>query len=147
MERRVPVEVISERPTCPDPGCSSHRQPADIYVRRISVTQLRSGWTVNGAGRTYMRMDHCPSCGMTCQIVMTHLPIELDGVPCPTCDRTTDFEYRLQCFETEAGEFSFTATVRCPDCSSKTFARRIADGIRRIKRLKLGPTGVEVDLE
>ena len=147
MEREVPAELVSERHVCRDGFCTGHREPAQIIVRRVSVSQIRAGWSVGGAGRTSEQMGLCPHCGAVCQVILTQLPIELAGVHCPTCNLSTNYEYSLDCVETDDGEFSFTATVRCPGCSPKTFTGRIVDGLRRIKHLKLGPTGVEVDLE
>jgi hypothetical protein len=142
MERQVPVELIREQAVC-HPSCGVQ---TTIVVRRVAVTQIRAGWTVNGAGQAYDDTGRCPSCGSVCRAIVTHLPVELGEVPCPTCHQPIDFEYDLSCVESNAGVFSFTATVRCPGCSSRTFARRIVEGLRRIKRLKLGPTGIEVDI-
>ncbi|HEU5331119.1 MAG TPA: hypothetical protein VFU73_00095 [Actinocrinis sp.] len=143
MDREVPIEVSSTQVMC---KTCAHGRP-QIRIRRISISQIRDGWTVNGAGSTRVRKDWCPNCGAVCEVILTRLPIELAGVPCPTCGKATDFDYDLNCVETDDGAFNFTATVRCPSCTPLTFTRRVVASLRRIKHLKLGPTGIEIDVD
>lgn len=147
MERELPVEVTSTQTLCESCARDGYNGRPRILIRRVAVSQIRAGWTVSGAGSTHVGEDWCPQCGAVCQVITTRLPVELAGVPCPTCKTTAELEYDLNCVETDGGAFTFTATVRCPKCAPRTFARRIVQGIRRIKHLKLGPTGIEVDLE
>ena len=114
-----------------------------IEVHRVEAGQ--GTWSVAGSGS--VDHPHCPNCGAVCREVAVRLPAELDGAPCPSCGKAVKFDYRLKLVQTDGGSFDFSATVSCPKCTHKSTFQKVVSSLPVIKRLKLGPTGAELEFK
>jgi hypothetical protein len=137
------AEVVCQYATCGSLGCD-HAELISFEVRQVAAS-ARGRWAA--AGRGQGEIGFCPSCGALCQLIAERLPVELDGLPCPSCRRTGDYELALECVQVLAGEFEFRASVTCPGCSGQSVFRKLIKAMGRVRRIKVGVTGLELDLD
>lgn len=132
--------------TCPCESCrrggDAGRSEYSVDVREVEANARGDGWTARGDGVSY-----CPHCGAVVRVITHRVPLELRGLPCSRCQETVDYRVDLRCVTTDARRFSFTATVTCPACAQKSVFRRLIDGLRRVRRIQLGPTGMELEFQ
>lgn len=63
----------------------------------------------------------------------------------PSCNRR-DLTLDVIDIKYDDGEYTFTATLACPECQEHADRRRRFAFLRRLRRVKLGPSGVEVEV-
>lgn len=133
---------------CTLPGrCWQHafRGPREGKVKIKHVHAEAGRWTATGTGVCGFPNHDGTPCRNVCMIITEHLPIEFEDLPCPNCSRIVRYKYKLQCVEMTDIEFVFTASITCPRCEKRSVFRSIAQSFRRVKRLKVGPTGLELE--
>jgi len=57
------------------------------------------------------------------------------------------YKFDIKCIRIERDSFEFAAAVTCPTCHRRSALRRIAKSLRRIKRIKISPTSLEIDID
>jgi uncharacterized Zn finger protein len=79
--------------------------------------------------------------------LVQYIPIECASFPCPSCgpgsELTTDI---LSITEAEEG-YSFVALLKCDACSRQHPLSKLLRGLAKITKIKVGPTGVEVEVK
>jgi hypothetical protein len=125
------------------PGTPSDCIPqARARVRIVDIAQVESGWLAYGAFPT-VKGD---ACGTVFQMLAHYIPIECAAFPCPGCgpgsELTTEI---LSITETEPG-YNFVARLKCDKCSKPHLLSRVLGGLAKITKVKVGPTGVEVEV-
>jgi hypothetical protein len=133
---------------CTFPGrCHFHTflgsQEGKVRIRHIYTEAGR--WTARGTGVCGSPSGDGTPCHNVCTIITEHLPIEFQNLPCANCNRVVKYNYKLECVQINGKEFIFTASVVCPRCKRRSVFRKIAQSLRRVKRLKIGPTGLELE--
>lgn len=137
------AEVVCQYAICGSYGCD-YAELVSLEVQQVTADS-RGRWAAVGRGQS--ETGYCPSCGLLCQLITERLPVELDGLPCPSCRRTGDYELALECVQVRANEFEFRASVTCPGCAGQSVFRKLIKALRRVRRIKVGVTGLELDLE
>jgi hypothetical protein len=79
------------------------------------------------------------------ELVQSVIPVECAEYPCPGCGDRSHLEYRIIEVKQEGDAYRFAAEITCTECTRRGIVRRILDQIGRITKLKIGPTGVEVE--
>jgi hypothetical protein len=129
---------------CDSCGRSGAVNDNDFYldVREVEANERGDGWTARGEG-----VSRCRYCGAVVRVIIHRVPLEIHGLPCSRCHETVDYQVQLRCVATEGRRFTFTASLTCPACSQKSVFRKLIESLGQIRRIKVGPTGVELDLE
>lgn len=113
-----------------------------VDVREVKVKAGGDGWTAKGEG-----VSPCPRCGAMARMITHRVPLELQGLSCSQGHEAADYQVALSCVTTDARQFTFTASITCPVCARKSVFRRLIESLRRVRRIQVGPTGVELELE
>lgn len=112
-------------------------------VRVVDIAQVKAGWLAHGE----IRQAQCPSCARVYTQLIQYIPVECADFPCPGCGPgsklTTDI---LSITESETG-YSFVALLKCDACSKQQRLSKFLGGLSKITRVKVGPTGVEVEVK
>jgi hypothetical protein len=90
----------------------------------------------------------CPVCRSALREMYRVVPIELEEFACPQCERK-DFRFALGSVKpnkAEPTDWQFDLEVICAACNTKTFTQRITE-LLRLKRIKVGPRGVDLKLK
>ena len=131
------VELYGE-PFCISCGSSSRY---GVEVFNVKAVARRKGWITRGTG-----ISTCPTCGVTAHLLSHRLRVEFQGLACPGCNAMVD--YKITLLRVSSGdEITFTAITECPACSHESRFRKVLSKLGRIRRLKIGPTGLEVELD
>jgi hypothetical protein len=131
------AELVYEYAACPN----GHEDVVgDLEVQQIEADP-KGGWTATGVGRK----GYCPTCGKICELITMRLPVELENLPCPRCHASGNYRFALTCVRTERRNFEFTASVTCAKCSTRSVFNKLASSLRRIRGIKVGPFGLDLD--
>jgi hypothetical protein len=137
------IEFYCEHPCA---SCSRGGEPVgdDFYVdvREVQANAHGGGWMAKGEG-----VSRCPRCGAMVRMITHRVPLELRGLPCSQSHEAVDFRVELSCVTTDGRRFDFTASVTCPVCTRKSVFRKLIESLSRVRRIQVGPTGVELELE
>ena len=123
--------------------CHIHRvlpETSTVSIRYVKIDRGR--WTADGRGTCSK-----PGCRSVCKFIEEHLPLEFHDLPCPNCGRSVTYKFDIKCIRIERDSFEFAAAVTCPTCHRRSALRRIAKSLRRIKRIKISPTSLEIDID
>jgi len=135
---------------CTFPGrCYYHHAflgPQESKVKIKHVDAEAGRWTARGAGVCGFPSRDGTPCRTVCTIITEHLPVEFQDLPCPNCHRIVKYRYKLECVQMNETEFIFTASITCRRCKRRSVFRRIAQSLGHVKRLKVGPTGLELEI-
>ena len=136
--------------TCPGCGHSEHTPVSGAQgdnhpkrVRVINITQVKTGWLAQGD----LPSAHCDWCGQVYRELVYYIPIECAAFPCPTCGPDAELTTEILSITEAATGYSFVALLNCNACSRQHRFSKILGGLSRITKVKLGPTGVEVEVK
>jgi len=115
-----------------------HQGHSTVEIQHLDVKPGR--WTARGAG-----VCLSPGCRSICMTITEYLPIEFLDLPCPECGQVVEYRYMLECVQMHQRQFVFTATITCPHCTKQSIFQKLTRSLRRVKRLKVGPTGLELE--
>jgi uncharacterized Zn finger protein len=125
------------------PAEQAHFREPLRAVRIVNIAQVKAGWLARGE----LPMPHCALCGQVLAALAHYIPIECAFFPCPTCGPGSRLTPEiLDITETEMG-YSFTALLKCDKCSKQRRLSKLLEGLSRITKVKIGPTGVEVEVK
>jgi hypothetical protein len=114
-------------------------------VRVIDIAQVKAGWVARG--EIPQTKAYCPTCGIVYSALSHYVPIECATFPCPSCGPTSKLITEiLSITETETG-YSFVALLKCDACSRQHRLSKLLGGLAKITRVKVGPTGVEIEVK
>lgn len=149
-----PVAAIEYSEVPADGYCDSCGRPfhpmvpgtadgASSAVRIVNIAQVKAGWLAHGD----LQSEYCVACGKAYAALTHYIPIECAAFPCPSCgpDAALTTEI-LSISETEAG-YGFVALLKCDACTKQRRLSRLLSGLSKITRVKVGPTGVEVEVK
>lgn len=86
-------------------------------------------------------------CGQVLSALLHYVPIECVSFPCPTCGSGSKLTPEiLDITETETG-YSFVALLKCDLCSKQRRLSKILGALAKITKVKIGPTGVELEVK
>jgi hypothetical protein len=115
-----------------------HQINSTVEIQHLDVKPGR--WTARGAG-----VCSFPGCRSICTTITEYLPIEFQDLPCPECGQVVKYRYVLECVQMHEGQFVFTATVTCPRCTKQSVLQKFIKSLKRVKRVKVSPTGIELE--
>lgn len=117
--------------------------PADDRVRIMNISQVGDGWLANGRRVS----AQCEICGMVYEAISRSIPIECGSYECPRCGPGSVLKVEVLRLDYHDPYYDFTAALTCKKCSRRRrFRKALSAPWRRLKRVKLGPTGVELEL-
>jgi len=121
-----------------------HRQvfpeASSVSIRYVKVDRGR--WTAEGRG-----ICSRPECRTVCRFIEEHLPLEFLDLPCVNCGKIVTYKFDIECVRIDHSSFEFAATIKCPTCHRRSTLRRLAESLRRVKRIKISPTSLEIEVE
>jgi uncharacterized Zn finger protein len=112
-------------------------------VKVLDVARLKAGWLTQGEYRAV----YCPSCGAVMTVLVHQIPIECATFPCPTCGPGAELTIEIINITAIESGYSFVALLKCNACSKQRRLSKILKGLSKITRVKVGPTGVEVEVK
>jgi hypothetical protein len=137
------AELVCRLPSyCPQHAVLGPHK-GSVQIKHIDAEAGR--WTARGKGICGSPTHDGTPCRNVCITITEHLPIEFQDLPCPNCSKIVKYKYKLECVQINEREFAFAASVTCPHCEGQSVFRKIAKSLRRIKRVKVGPTGLELE--
>jgi hypothetical protein len=114
--------------------------PLDV-VRVLDIAQVEDGWLAYGRVAT----GHCVMCAQVYEALLRYIPIECASYRCPSC-QTETLTCDVRDIHFDGDGYVFTAKLSCPSCGVQHAPHRVLRFLGRIRRLKVGPTGVEVEV-
>jgi hypothetical protein len=113
-------------------------------VRVVDISQVKAGWIVRGEIELI-----CPNpgCAFVYSQIERCIPVECAPFPCPSCGSgPTLIPGILNITEIEAG-YSFIAVLKCNVCSKSRSISKLMQGLSKVTKLKIGPTGLEIEVK
>ena len=112
-------------------------------VRIVSIAQVEAGWLARGT----IPEAYCAVCGQAYSALIRYIPIECAPFSCPACGPGSKLTPEiLSMTEAEEG-YSFVAQLKCASCARQSRLSRLLQGLSKITRVKVGPTGVELEVK
>jgi hypothetical protein len=128
-------------PRCPHCDVATH--PDQRAIQIVNINQEKDGWRAHGRLFTC----RCPSCGTMLSAIMASVPVECAEYQCPRCGPESILRTDVLSLTSQGGYYDFEAMLRCPKCRGRRrFRQRLSAPFRSLRRLKLGPTGVEIEM-
>lgn len=140
---QAPAELHITGGYCLHCDWPSDEVPPKAEVVRADVNEY--GWLAAGRMPSREFVGFCGSCGAAYAEIQRAVPVELAEYPCPKCEGRDALRYQVLRVELLDDEYVFVASAECTNCSHRTGFRRVLDALGRITRLKVGPTGIEIE--
>jgi uncharacterized Zn finger protein len=113
-------------------------------VRVVDISQVEAGWIAHGEIELTCR---CPNCGQAYSQIVQYIPIECASFPCPRCGPSSKLTPEILNITRAEGSYSFVALLKCDACSKQRRLSKVLGGLAKITKVKVGPTGVEVEVK
>ena len=113
-------------------------------VRIVDISQIEAGWVAHGGIK---HSDIYVSCHSVYDDLIHYIPIECASFPCPSCGPGSRLTTEILSITEDETGYSFVALLKCDACSKQRRISKIFEGLSKITKLKLGPTGVEVEVK
>lgn len=127
---------------CPYCDVVAPSPPDQRDVRIVKISQKKDGWRAEGQ----FFSCRCPTCAAVFRGIVESVPVECAEYPCPRCGPGSILRTDVLALTDRAGYYDFEATLRCPKCEGRRrFRSKLSAPFRALKRLKLGPGGVEIE--
>jgi hypothetical protein len=142
--RRRPAAAIEVA----GPGsCSGCGHVLDVAhrtgVRVVDIAQVKTGWLLNGM----VHQSYCPACGQAYTYLIRYIPIECEEFACSRCGPGSKLATDILSISESETDYSFVALLKCNKCSTRQRFAKLLQPFSKITRLKIGPTGVEVEVQ
>jgi hypothetical protein len=79
--------------------------------------------------------------------LVNQIPIECATFPCPACGPGAELTAEIMSITAIETGYSFVALLKCNACSKQRRLSKILAGLSKITKVKVGPTGVEVEVK
>jgi hypothetical protein len=112
-------------------------------VSVIEISQLKGGWIAHGR----IEETYCEKCHEVYEALVEYIPIECATFPCPACGPDSKLAPEIQKIEKVDSSYEFTALLKCSKCSKERRVSKLLRGLSKISKLKVGPTGVEINIK
>jgi hypothetical protein len=121
-------------------------QPLSDRVRVVDITQVKTGWIARGE---ILHVACCtrPSCSVVYEELVRSIPIECAAFPCPSCGSGSKLAPEVLTITHAGSGYDFVAQLKCDACSKRHPLSRLLEGLTKITKVKIGPTGVEVEVK
>jgi hypothetical protein len=124
--------------------CAHLMPPIEGAVNIQSIEKKGDGFVASG----YIPFDRCPFCGMMIHAISEVVPVELAGLSCSCGGK--QFRFAIKTIKPNKAknptEWKFDLDVICTICSKRKFRQKILN-LFRLKRIKVGATGVDLQLK
>jgi hypothetical protein len=101
-----------------------------------------AGWLAHGE----ISNVYCDSCGMAYQEAIRYIPVACAAFPCPTCGPGSKLTPAVLSINVNESGYDFAASLKCSKCSKERPVSKLLRGLSKIARVKLGPSGVEIEV-
>jgi transcription elongation factor Elf1 len=125
--------------TCGDPVVSEATS-----TRVADIAQVEAGWIARGTIEEY---GYCGTCGQAYELLARDIPIECAAFPCPSCGPDSNLTPDILSITESGARYSFVALLKCDACSKPQRFSKLLGVLSNITRIKVGPTGVEVEVK
>lgn len=147
------IEVPHPYLVCP--YCGGQGPRATGRVRIVDISQVANGWVAHGdllrflsdAPRDDSSNPVCWGCAQVYREMTYHIPIECSSFPCPGCGPSSKLTTEILSITESDSGYSFVALLKCDACSKQRRFSKLFRGLSKITRIKVGPTGVEVEVK
>lgn len=126
--------------------CPCHGPVVEPSVQIVRVDAQPAGWVSFGRVPESTARQ-CPRCGMVAQVINDAVPVELAEYACPHCGTGQHLVYKVLRVQREAKGYVFIAEAVCKNCTRVSLLNRMLRGLGKIRKIKVGPTGVEIERE
>jgi uncharacterized Zn finger protein len=127
-----------ETAECLCPSCGHTTSDFEI----LDITRNDTGWDARGRYRPIT----CAMCGQVHEALVDRVPIECAGYECPKCGPAGTMKSSIVKVAKDESGYLFSATLRCDRCKWRQRFRKLVKPLLKLRRLKVGPTGVELEL-
>ena len=117
------------------------REPAKVRI--LEISEIDSGWLASG----HVAWHHCELCGGIYRALTRYIPIECAEYECRHCGPKSRMAVRVVKLSFANPGYLFVATLTCERCKKRQRFQRLLRPLWAVKRVKVGPTGVEVERE
>lgn len=139
MARKSHVHATAEEAAqCPTCGA--------VTGRPITISAIKKkdgGFMI--VGRAHSPYS-CAFCFQALHAIRQSVPIEVNGLVCECSSTTFDFVVESISAGKKTGDWNFILDVNCHKCHRKRLSESIL-GFLRLKRIRVGPTGVSVEMK
>jgi hypothetical protein len=136
--------VCESQGTCPGCGWGLSSPPGEPRLELIRIERRDTKFTVEGR----VPKAYCSACGQALDEIQSVVPIELEGLVCACGGRS--FQFAIKSLEPNKAqkptEWKFELDVICDKCNKAKFVEKVFSFLR-LKRIKVGPTGMDVQLK
>jgi hypothetical protein len=134
-EKLVLVHLIPEIRFCIHDGTPL---PQRMVVTSAEATE--QGWKIAGGGNFTRAI--CPSCSQTYAAIQQQIPIHVSKIQCPRCGASQSLDHKVTKVTLIEGEFSFEATLTCPQCKKRNGFKKVLGKLADILSIEIGLTGI-----
>lgn len=128
------------------PSCGLQDVRAREAVELTHFEPQDDAWDVLGKANVVQCIHgHCANCGAIFDVAQREIPVQYPSIACFRCGTKRLLRYRVKLLDRTDGVFTFVARVECRRCGAFKVVRRLLAGIGRIKRVKVGWTGIEIE--
>jgi hypothetical protein len=71
----------------------------------------------------------------------------MPAFPCPSCGPRSKLTPDILSITKSETGYDFVALLKCDKCSERSRLSKLLEGLSRITKVKVGPTGVEVEVK
>jgi hypothetical protein len=138
------LEIVCTVGTCIfcNTGATNVGEP---ILERDAMERKKDGSLATGK----VPIRFCPVCRSALREIYRVVPIELEELACPQCERK-DLKFALSSVKPnrakEPTDWKFDLEGMCRACNAKTFTQSITE-LLRLKRIKVSPSGVDLWLK
>jgi uncharacterized Zn finger protein len=130
-------------PLCEDSVHDLLPVPRGKGVTVTDIAQVKAGWLAQGEIQPMM----CRACGHLYTELVHLIPIECAAFPCPSCGPGSKLTTEILSITRPDTGYSFVVLLKCDDCSKQHRLSKLLGGLSKITKIKVGPTGVEVEVK
>ena len=112
-------------------------------MRIVKIAQVEAGWLARGT----IPEAYCAACGQAYSALIHYIPIECAEFSCPACGPGSKLTPAILDMTADEAAYSFVALLKCDACTRQRRLSRLLSGLAKITKIKIGPTGVEVEVK
>jgi hypothetical protein len=113
-------------------------------IRLVKLKRKEGKFVVVGS----VDLGHCPVCGAAATAISAAVPIELEGLAC-SCG-SKNFRFAINSLKPNRPknptDWQFELDVICISCKRQKFIEKVLSFFK-LKRIKVGPLGVDVQVK
>lgn len=135
--------LVLTHPLCCSQSCAANIDAKNIQVNRIKSDGSRL--SLSGTGTSDRIMKSCQWCGKTYEQVKRIVPLHIDKIHCPKCNKSGKLEIDITDLKIVADrQYEFEANVVCYDCNKGNPLKNAIQKFVSNFSLSIGPSGISI---